>query len=67
MSSLVANQLQDSIFLFEINSEDIGISNLLSQLNLLPSLFELKDNEAIVIRLLFLSQSTNAVTPSFLL
>ena len=45
---LVANQLQDSTFLFEINSEDIGgISKLVSQLKLLPSLFELKDNDTI--------------------
>ena len=30
---LVASQLQDSSFLFEINSEDIGISKLVSQLS----------------------------------
>ena len=41
---LVANQLQDSTFFKNINSKDIGISNLVSQLKLLPSLFELKDN-----------------------
>ena len=45
---LSANQLQDSTFLLEINSEDIGISKLVSQLTLLPSLFELKDNGIIV-------------------
>ena len=45
---LVANQLQDNTFLFEINSEDIGISKLVSQLKLSPSLFELKDNDTIV-------------------
>ena len=39
--------MQDSTFLFEINSEDIGISKLVSQLKLLPSLFELKDNDTI--------------------
>ena len=33
---LVANQQQDSTFLFEINSEDIGTSRLISQLKLLP-------------------------------
>ena len=43
---LAAKQLQDSTFLFQINSKDKGISKLL--LTLLPSLFELKDNDAIV-------------------
>ena len=38
--------MQDSTF-FEINSEDIGISKLVSQLKLLPSLFEPKDNDTI--------------------
>ena len=33
----VANQLQGSTLLFEINSEDIDISKLKSQLKLLPS------------------------------
>ena len=33
---LVANQYQDSPFLFEINSEVIGASKLISQLKLLP-------------------------------
>ena len=33
--------MQGSIFLLEINSEGIGISTLVSQLKLLPSLFEL--------------------------
>ena len=63
----VANQLQDSTFLFEINSEEIGISKLLAQLKLLPSLFELKENDTIVIRVLLLSQAANAGTVSFLL
>ena len=40
----VANQFQDSIFLFDINNENFGFSKLVSQLKLLPSLFELKDN-----------------------
>ena len=35
-------------FLFEINSEDIGINKLVSQSKLLPSLFERKDNVTIV-------------------
>ena len=35
---LVANQLPDSHFLFGINSKDIGISKLKSQLKLFPSL-----------------------------
>ena len=43
---LAANQFQGSTFLFETNSEDKGISKLL--LKLLPSLFELKDNDTIV-------------------
>ena len=43
---LVAKQLQDSTFC--INSEDIGISKLVSQVKLLPSLFKLKDNDTIV-------------------
>ena len=63
----VANQLQDSSFLFEINSEDIGISKLQSQLKLLPSLFELKENDTFVIRVLLLSQAANAGMVSFLL
>ena len=45
---LVHNQLQDSTFLFEMNSEDIDISKLVSLSKLLPSLFELKDNDTIV-------------------
>ena len=40
---LVAKKLQDSTLLFENNREDIGISKLISQLKILPSLFELKD------------------------
>ena len=39
----------DITFLFEINSESNGISKLVSQLQLLPSLFELKDNGTIFI------------------
>ena len=35
----VAKQLQDSTFLFEINSEDIDTSKLVSQLKFLPSFF----------------------------
>ena len=42
---LVAKQLQDSTFY--INSEDTGISKLVSQVKLLSSLFELKDNDII--------------------
>ena len=45
---LLPNQLQDSTFLFEINSGDIGISKLVSQLKLLSNLFELKENYSIV-------------------
>ena len=45
---LVPNQLQDSTFLFEINSENISIIKLVSQSKLLPSLFEHKDNDTIV-------------------
>ena len=36
------------LFLFDINNEDIAISKLVSQLKLLPSLFELKDNDTII-------------------
>ena len=36
------------LFLFEINSKDIGTSKLVSQSKLLPSLFELKDKDTIV-------------------
>ena len=36
---LVGNHFQDNSFLFEINREDIGLSKLLSQFELLPSLF----------------------------
>ena len=35
------------LFLFDINNEDIAISKLVSQLKLLPSLFE-QDNDAII-------------------
>ena len=45
---LVPNQLQDSAFLFEANSEDIDISKLASlQSKLLPRLFKYKDNDTI--------------------
>ena len=44
---LVPNQLQDSNFLFEINSVDIGIS-IVSHSKLLSNLFELKENISIV-------------------
>ena len=64
---LVSNQFQDNTFLFEINSKDIVISKLLSQLKLLPSLFELKDIDTIAIRLLLLSRAANAVTTCLLL
>ena len=37
------------LFLFDINNEDIAISKLVSQLKLLPSLFELKDNDTIIL------------------
>ena len=82
---LVANQLQVSTFLFEINSQDNGISKLVSHLKLLSSMLELTDNDKIVlstiikklqdmsgnrsflisevgkvVRLLLLSQGTNA-------
>ena len=40
---LVANQLKNSTSLSGSNNEDIGISKLVSQLKLLPSLYELKD------------------------
>ena len=40
--------MQDSTFLFEISSEDIGISKLVSQSKLLSSLFEFKENDSIV-------------------
>ena len=69
---LVANQLQDSTFFKKIN-KDIGINKLVSQLKLLPSLFELKElkntsrNRSLLIsevgkilKLLLLSQATNA-------
>ena len=36
------------LFLFDINNEDIAISKLVSQLKLLPSLFELKDNDTVI-------------------
>ena len=61
------------LFFKKINSKDIGISKLASQLKLLPNLFELKDNGAVVMstiikilqditRLLLLSQATNAAS-----
>ena len=63
----IFNYLQHQKLLLEINSEDIGTSKLLSQLKLLPSLLELKDNNTIFLRLLLLSQVTNAGTASCLL
>ena len=36
--------MQDSTFLFEINSKNIGISKLVLESKLLSSLFELKEN-----------------------
>ena len=39
---LLVNQLQDT-FLFEINSEDIGIYKLVTHLKLLPSLLQLRE------------------------
>ena len=46
---LVADQLQDGTFFKKkINSKDIGISKLVPQLKLLSSLFELKDNDTVV-------------------
>ena len=44
----MANQLEDSTFLFETNSKDIRISKLVLQLKLFPSLSELKDNDTVV-------------------
>ena len=46
--------MQDSTLLFENNREDIGISKLISQLKILPSLFELKD---IINKLQYISQN----------
>ena len=46
--------MQDSTLLFENNREDIGISKLISQLKVLPSLFELKD---IINKLQYISQN----------
>ena len=40
--------MQDSTFPFETKSENTDISKLLTELKLLASLFELKDNDAIV-------------------
>ena len=45
---LVANQLEDSTLLFETNSKDIGISKLVLRLKVMPSSFELKDNDTAV-------------------
>ena len=45
---LIAKQFKIVTLLFESNSEDSGISKLISQLKILPSLFELKDNDTIV-------------------
>ena len=63
--------MQDSTFFKKINSKDIGISKLVSQLKLLLGLFELKDNGTVVIstiikklqditRLLLFLQAKNA-------
>ena len=49
---LVAKKLQNSTLLFENNFEDIGISKLVSQLKILPSLFELKDKDTIVMSMI---------------
>ena len=46
---LAANQLQDSTFLFDINSKGTVISKLVSQFKLLASLFELEDNDTIIV------------------
>ena len=43
---LLDNQVQDSTFLFEIKSKDIGISNLVSQSIFMSRLFELKENDS---------------------
>ena len=45
---LVANHLQDSTFY--INSADIGMSKLVSELKFFLSLFEFKDNDTVVMR-----------------
>ena len=44
---LTSQSVARKYFLFEIDSENIGISKLVSQLKLLPSLFELIDNNTI--------------------
>ena len=44
----MAKQFKIVTLLFESNREDSGISQLISQLKILPSLFELKDNDTIV-------------------
>ena len=44
---LTSQSVARKYFLFEINSEIIGISKLVSQLKLLPNLFELIDNDTI--------------------
>ena len=73
---LVSKQLQGSTFSFDINSEGIVISKLVSQLKLLSSLFELEDNDTIVMSTIrkdckvfftFTSQQMPKVTASFLL
>ena len=73
---LVSKQLQGSTFSFDINSEGIVISKLVSQLKLLSSLFELEDNDTIVMSSIrkdckvfftFTSQQMPKVTASFLL
>ena len=58
---LTSQSVARKYFLFEINSEIIGISKLVSQLKLLPNLFELIDNDTIdmstIIKKLQLSQN----------
>ena len=62
---LTAKQLQDSTFLFQINSKDKGISKLL--LKLLPSLFELKDNDTIVMSTIIKKLQNMSRNRSFLI
>ena len=62
---LAANQFQGSTFLFETNSEDKGISKLL--LKLLPSLFELKDNDTIVMSTIIKKLQDMSQNRSFLI
>ena len=59
----VANQFQDSTFLFDNNSESIGTSKLVSQLKPLPSLFELKENDTIVMSTIIKKLQDKAEAP----